>query len=606
MGNDREITDSLIPWNESVEWYKDAIVYQIYIRSFQDSNDDGIGDIPGILSRLDYLTSLGVQVLWLSPFNTSPNDDNGYDVSDYYSINPEYGTLDDFAQLVDQCRVRNLKIMMDLVLNHTSDQHPWFLESKSSRTNDKRDWYLWKVGKPGAPGETNPGGLQPPNNWDSYFGGSAWEFDRLTQEYYLHTFSNKQPDLNWANPGVRQEFARICHFWIDHGVDAFRLDAVHHIGKPAGLPNAPEDPTNPWHYRLYKNTKETHRYLRELNRHVFTPRKIFSVGETGGTNPLTARKYVDGRRKELDVIFHFDRFYFGDKTPAQGFAQDLDRWYRGLSGHGWDAQFLSNHDLSRQVSNFGDDRYFRGKSAKALATLTLTTWGTPFLYQGEELGFPNPHYPRITDFRDRHARRNLEDGLARNEDWEFAYGWYHQKNRDNSRSPMAWDSSLHGGFTSPTTEPWMPLAFHSSWINKEQEETWDPTLPPSYGPGGYQGASGILQWYRALIDLRNREIAFRRGDFELLAKNHPRILAYQRTISGASHWIVLINLSGQASSMTLGSKVEVTGYEVMIDNYHRYPGSSIHDRSGSDQNLTALVSLKPWECRLYAKVPEPT
>ena len=610
MGNDRKVVDDSLISLEASDWYKDAVVYQIYIRSFQDSNNDGIGDIPGIVSRLDYLKSLGVQVLWLSPFNTSPNDDNGYDVSDYYSINPEYGTLDDFAELVSQCKARNLKIMMDLVLNHSSDQHPWFLESKSSKTNAKRDWYIWREGKTDHPkglnsrqveGTNHLGAVEPPNNWDSYFGGSAWEYDPTTQEYYLHIFSTKQPDLNWANPQVRQEFASICKYWIDQGVEAFRLDAVHHIGKPPGLPDAPEDPNNPWHYRLYKNTKETHRYLRELNQKVFVPGKVFSVGETGGTNPQSARKYVDRSRKELDVIFHFDRFYFGNKTLAQGFTHDLNRWYKGLSQEGWDAQFLSNHDLPRQVSNFGDDRYLRGKSAKALATLILTTWGTPFLYQGEELGFPNPHYSSTGDFPDRHARRNLEDDLERQEDWDLAYGRYHQKNRDNSRSPMAWDSTKNAGFTSPTIEPWMGLAIHSPWINLEDEERWDSSVPPSYGPGGYQGACGILQWYRELIGLRNREMGLRRGDFAILSKNHPHILAFERTIPGATHWIVLINLSGHSSSINLNYSIDGGNGKLMMTNYYQPAGKQKAFESNTLDQLSGNLQLKPWECRLYAK-----
>lgn len=527
------------------DWFRDSVVYQIYTRSFKDSNRDGIGDFGGVIEKLDYLKDLGVDVLWLSPFCDSPNDDNGYDISDYLTVIPEFGTLDDFDALVRGAHSRGMKIMMDLVMNHTSDEHPWFLESRSSRNNPKRDWYIWAQPSQG-PGEgfdeidfdqagrgyagrargprlsgVDTGFL--PNNWDSYFGGKAWEFDPQTGEYYCHIFSKKQPDLNWANPEVREEMFRIAHWWIDRGVDAFRLDAVHHIGKPEDWPDAPV-PKEPWGFCLYKNTPETHTYLQEMNRRVFRPRAVLTVGETGGTTPESARLYVDSDRNELDMIFHFAHVHMENPNDASALTGLMSQWYAALKPRAWDAQFFSNHDLPRQVSSFGDDRWLRGKSAKAIAALLLTSWGTPFLYQGEEIGLPNAYFPDIRDYRDIHALRGYREGLASGEDPELVMAVFQTRNRDNSRTPMQWSGEANAGFCEADVQPWIPVPRQNRHITVEAELAGRV----EYAPGGSIGGAGILSWYRDLIALRRRYSVLRRGAYAPVNPSHSRVICYLR------------------------------------------------------------------------------
>lgn len=554
------------------EWWKDAVVYQIYTRSFQDSNGDGIGDFQGVRSRLDHLEKLGVDVIWLSPFCDSPNDDNGYDISDYYSVHPEFGTMEDFVELVDDAHSRGMKIMMDLVMNHTSDEHAWFRESRSSRENPKRDWYIWR--------QANADGSLP-NNWRSYFGGSAWEFDENTGEYYLHCFSTKQPDLNWSNPEVRNEMYRIAEFWINKGVNAFRLDAVHHIGKPPGLPDYPEPRKGP-EIMLYKNLSETHTYLQEMHDRVFAPHKIFTVGETGGTSTAGARLYVDRDRGELNMIHHFEQFYMKDPGDAGEMQRNQRHWFRHLSKKGWDARFFSNHDLPRQVSAFGNDREYREKSATAIAALLLTSWGTPFIYQGEEIGMANFPYTDISQFRDRHGLQGYNEALERGEDSDFAWAELVRRNRDNSRTPMQWSGSLHGGFS--TAEPWIELNPDYNQINVESQ---------------IRNPQSILQFYSSLLEIRSGLEVLRRGDFRVVSDRNRDVLAFFRRRS--REWTyTLINWSDRVLEYRIPRSVlkaaSVGSLNALIWNYRDYP------ETGPKPDAQRM-KLRPYEAMVFHKNP---
>lgn len=559
------------------EWWKDAVVYQIYTRSFLDSNADGIGDFGGVIAKIDYLQQLGVDVIWLSPFCDSPNDDNGYDISDYRQIHPEFGDLDLFRRMTDEAHRRDIKIMMDLVMNHTSDEHPWFVESRSSRNNAKRDWYIWRG--------TQPDGSLP-NNWDSYFGGSAWQLDGKTGQYYLHTFSTRQPDLNWANPEVREEMHRIAEFWIEHGVNAFRLDAVHHIGKPEGLPDF-HDTSHEYEFRLYKNLPETHAYLQEMHDRVFAPYNVFTVGETGGTTASSSRQYVDHDRGELNMIHHFEQLFLPNPGNAAVIQQNMQRWYRSLSPRGWDAQFFSNHDLPRQVSTFGNDRELHGKSATAIAAVLLTAWGTPFIYQGEEIGMTNYPFAGMEEFRDRHALSWYYRDLERGEDPDLAWAQMLQQHRDNSRTPMQWSAARHAGFTSG--DPWIAVNPNHVDINVEQQES---------------NPHSILSWYRNLLVLRRDYRVLRRGRFALLHKTASRdVIAYTRflpvgdTLPGEPRRVlVLVNWSGNQVPARVSSRIAGAPrrrFACAATNYRH---------SGAGQSLVeepTRISLRPFEARVY-------
>ncbi|AFG38610.1 alpha-glucosidase [Spirochaeta africana] len=564
------------------EWWKDAVVYQIYTRSFLDSNGDGIGDFGGVIAQLDYLQRLGVDVIWLSPFCDSPNDDNGYDISDYRRIHPEFGDLEQFVIMASEAHRRGIKIMMDLVMNHTSDEHPWFVESRSSRDNPKRDWYIWR--------DPAPGGGKP-NNWDSYFGGAAWEWDEQTGQYYLHTFSTKQPDLNWANPAVRQEMHRIAEFWIAHGVNAFRLDAVHHIGKPVGLPDY-TDYKHEREFRLYKNLPETHAYLQEMHDQIFAPHNVFTVGETGGTTPGSSRKYVDRDRGELNMIHHFEQLFLPNPGNAADIQRNMQRWFKALSRRGWDAQFFSNHDLPRQVSAFGNDRELRGKSAAAIATVLLTAWGTPFIYQGEEIGMTNFPFAEMDDFRDRHGLSWYQRDLAHGEDPELAWARMLQENRDNSRTPMQWSEARHAGFTAG--EPWIPVNPNHVSVNVAAQES---------------DSDSTLSWYRRLIALRRQHRVLRRGSFRILRRTASRdVVCFVRRLSGkpqaageVRRVLVLVNWTGSQAEARLPRRIAGASrrrFSCAAVNY-RYRDAG---RSLSAEGRKTV--LRPYEARVYLEEPK--
>jgi glycosidase len=533
------------------DWFKDVVVYQIYTRSFFDSNGDGVGDIAGVTGKLNYIEELGVDVIWLSPFCSSPNYDNGYDVSDYRDIMKEFGTMADLELLIEECHKRGIKVMMDLVLNHSSDEHPWFIEARSSKDNPKRDYYIWS---------------KEPNNWESYFEDSAWSFDEGSGEYYLHHFYHRQPDLNWSNPKLREEIYQIVEWWIDKGIDAFRLDAIHHIGKPEGLPDAPK-PEHEWGKRNYRNLEETHHYLQELYQKVLINYDVMTVGETGGTTPESTRLYVDKNRNELDMVFHFGHVHM-EKLDAPVLRKYFKEWYDSLSPKGWDTVFFSNHDLPRHVSIFGDDKDYWEESAKLFATLELTMWGTPYIYQGEEIGMTNVRFDDIDEYQDQASKKRYEWALQSSKNEEEAWEYFLQYNRDNSRTPMQWNSQDHGGFT--TGEPWIKVNPNYKRINVE-EESQDP--------------DSILNYYKELIALRKANTALKRGNLELYGEEDSQILAYTRR-DKEEEFLILLNISGDRVEYRVDNINE--DWKLVIGNYDKQP-----------ELLSQNNRFQPWEARVY-------
>jgi glycosidase len=521
--------------------FKEYIYYQIYVRSFKDSNGDGIGDLNGITSKLDYLKDLGVDVLWLTPFFSSPNDDNGYDISDYENIMQEFGTMEDFDHLIEEAHARDLRIMMDLVLNHTSDEHPWFLESKSSRTNPKHDWYVWIDGDPG----------KLPNDWQSFFSGPAWDWNEERKQYYLHHFSRKQPDLNWENPEVRREFKEIILRWMDRGIDAFRLDAIHLMAKKEGYPDR-----GPMEYegstRHFSNLPRLHDYLRELKTEAFEKGKAITVGETSGLTPDTAGAFVNHDEHKLDMIFHFDLLW----TPNPGAKEFLDfymRWYEGLHEKGWDAIFLGNHDTPRAVSSYGDETY-RRESATLLAALNFTAFGSPFIYQGEEIGMTNIDFASIEDYQDIQTVNEYHHRIAKGEKHEDIFPKIKKYSRDNSRTPMQWDSSPFAGFSDSNS--WLKLNPNYKEINVERE-TKDP--------------QSVLSFYKKLIALRKSEGALIYGTMERFPVHHEDLIAFTRTLDGES-LLIIGNMGSNAPRQSIdGWKCILSNHEVQEDEDFFHP-----------------------------------
>ena len=430
-------------------WWKEAVVYQIYPRSFMDSNGDGIGDLNGITSRLDYLKELGVDVIWLSPIYQSPNDDNGYDISDYQAIMKEFGTMEDFDRMIAGIHERGMRLVMDLVVNHTSDEHPWFLESRKSKDNPYRDYYIWREGKDG----------KVPNNWGSYFSGSAWQHDDATDMYYLHLFSKKQPDLNWENPKVREEVFSMMNWWCgEKGIDGFRMDVISLISKRPGLPDGPKGPEALYGYADCANGPRVHEFLKEMNQKVLSHYDLMTVGEAAGVTIEEAKKYAGFNENELNMVFHFEHVgldggehgkWTDKRVPLSAFKKVMSDWQTELDGRAWNSLYLSNHDQPRSISRFGDDSpEYRVVCAKMLATCLHMMQGTPYVYQGEELGMTNMHFADISEVRDIDSinayHEMSEAGLISKEDM---MRFICLKGRDNARTPMQWDDSENAGFT---------------------------------------------------------------------------------------------------------------------------------------------------------------
>ncbi|RIV19532.1 alpha-glucosidase [Alicyclobacillaceae bacterium I2511] len=557
------------------DWWKSAVVYQIYPRSFMDSNGDGIGDLQGILGKLDYLQDLGVDVLWLSPIYDSPNDDNGYDIRDYKKIMSEFGTMEDFEQLLLQMHRRGLKLVMDLVVNHTSDEHPWFVESRSSIDSPYRNYYLWRKGKQG----------REPNNWLSYFSGPAWEYDSTTQEYYLHLFSRKQPDLNWDNPTVRQQVYDLMKFWLDKGIDGFRMDVINHISKVPGLPDGshPNERGYAWGGEFFANGPRVHEYLQEMNHQVLSRYDVMTVGETGGVSPSDARLYAGFNRQELNMVFQFEHMNIdagpGGKWDLKPWKltdlkQVLSRWQQELHGTAWNSLYFGNHDQPRSVSRFGDDGLYRVESAKMLATCLMLQQGTPYIYQGEEIGMTNVDFPSIKDYRDVEImnlwQEQVEQGGA---DPAKVLHAIHVKGRDNARTPMQWSADAHAAFT--VGEPWIKL---------------NPNYPQVNVAQAVADENSVYHYYKRLIRLRKQHPVLVDARYDLILPNHQEIYAYTRTME-TEQWLVVCNFFAGQPEFVLPSGDFYQTTELVLSNY------PVLDSAEVDR-----FNLRPYECRVYRRV----
>ena len=529
-------------------WWKEAVVYQIYPRSFCDSNGDGIGDLNGITSKLDYLKELGIDVIWLSPVYKSPNDDNGYDISDYEDIMTEFGNMDDFDKMLAAAHERGIKIVMDLVVNHTSDEHPWFVESRSSKDNEKRDYYIWKEGKDG----------KEPTNWGSAFSGPAWKYDEKTDMYYLHLFSVKQPDLNWENPKVRKEVFDMMTRWCEKGIDGFRMDVISLISKPEGFPDAKVVGLY-GDMNICANGPKVHDYLKEMNEKVLSKFDIMTVGETAGVTLDEAKKYANSEGSELNMVFQFEHmgldgegeFKWSTKhIPLVPLKENLTKWQLGLDEVAWNSLYFCNHDQPRIVSRLGDDSDgFREVSAKCIATCLHMMQGTPYVYQGEELGMTNTVFNSVDDFRDLESinayKELIESGLYTKEDM---FPKIAHKSRDNARTPMQWDASENAGFTAGT--PWISVNPNYKKINVADQ---------------LRREDSVFNYYKKLIRLRKENEIIVYGNYELLLPEDENIFAYTRSFEGKK-LLTVCNFSKSEQ------KFDFSGYEnakMLISNYNR-------------------------------------
>ena len=556
----------------SSDWWKSAVVYQIYPRSFADGDGDGVGDLAGIEGRLDYLQRLGVDVLWLSPVYRSPMDDNGYDISDYQDVDPLFGSLAELDSLLAAAHARGLKVVMDLVVNHTSDEHAWFAESRSSTDNPRRDWYWWRPPRPGHVGG-EPGA--EPTNWISVFSGSTWEWDETTGAYYLHLFSPKQPDLNWEHPEVREAVYAMMRWWLDRGVDGFRMDVINLISK-RDLEDAEGGNASP----AVLNGPRIHEFLQEMHREVFAgrPPGLLNVGEMPGTTVEQAVLYTDPARAELDMIFQFEHVDLDsgpggkwDLLPLTLVAlkASLGRWQAGLADVGWNSLYWGNHDQPRAVSRFGNDApHHRVRSAKALATVLHLHRGTPYIYQGEELGMTNSEFAGIEDFRDLEALNHHRDAVARGEDPEKVLAALRYKGRDNARAPMHWDASTHAGFT--TGEPWLAVNPNHVEINAA-DQVDDP--------------ESVFTHHQRLISLRHDEPTVVHGDFTMLLPEHEQLYVFTRAYAG-TQLLVVANLSDDDG--------------VVADVPGGWAGAELVLANGPVEPGDALV-LGAWEARIYRR-----
>ncbi len=516
-------------------WWKEGIIYQIYPRSFRDSNGDGIGDLRGIIESLDYLKSLHVDILWLSPIFLSPNDDNGYDVSGYREIMPDFGTMEDFDELLEKAHTMGMKVIVDIVANHCSDEHPWFVQSKSSKDSPYRDYFFWKAPYP-------HGG--PPNNWLSFFGGSAWELDENTGEYYLHLFSKKQPDLNWENPALRQELYDIMHFWFEKGVDGVRLDVITLISKRLGFEDANFKKFRTAIETVYANGPRIHEYLMEMNEKVFEHYDVMALGEGVGIHANNVLEYVGEARGELDLVYHFDilNLTFGEERygPAKPFELLVlkgifQKWYDATKADGWIVQAMGNHDYPRIVSRFGDDQDFWKESAKLLIILLATQRGTLNIYQGDEIGMTNTAFPDIGHYRDIEGLNFFRSAaMGKNtEELEVLLGYLHHAGRDNARTPFQWNGSEYAGFSA--SQPWLGVNPNYTTINRQEQEE-DP--------------GSILHFYRNMLRYRRENPVLVYGDYECLQPEHTSVYAYLRS-QGDERRFVLLNFSKKLSIFSL-------------------------------------------------------
>ncbi|MCM2982171.1 glucohydrolase [Niallia circulans] len=548
------------------KWWKEAVAYQIYPRSFMDSNGDGIGDLKGIITKLDYLKELGIDCIWICPMYKSPNDDNGYDISDYQDIMDEFGTMDDFDLLLYEVHQRGMKLIIDLVINHTSDEHEWFVESRSSLNNPKRDWYIWRDGVDG----------KEPNNWESIFGGSAWKLDETTGQYFMHIFSTRQPDLNWENEEVRKALYNMINWWLDKGIDGFRIDAISHIKKEEGL----KDMDNPLgldyvpSFDKHMNVEGIQPFLEELKNETFAKYDIMTVGEANGVKVEEAELWVGETKGKFNMVFQFEHLDLWDNEKNYGvdvmeLKQVLNKWQKGLENKGWNALFIENHDKARSVSTWGNDKEYWKESAKALGMMYFFMQGTPFIYQGQEIGMTNVQFPTIEEYDDV-ATKNLyklkrEEGFSHKEVMEIIWS----TSRDNSRTPMQWSSDEYAGFSEH--KPWMGMNPNYLDINVESQK---------------QDPDSIYHFYKKMIDLKKSGPILTYGTFDLVDEENKQVFAYTRTLDDKKI-VIISNLSAEEAVFE-NRVVELEHENLLLANY-----------SVEEHEPTTSISLKPYEARMY-------
>ncbi|MBN7573252.1 glycoside hydrolase family 13 protein [Clostridium beijerinckii] len=539
------------------EWWKESVVYQVYPRSFKDSNGDGIGDLRGIIEKLDYLKELGIDVIWLSPVYKSPNDDNGYDISDYEDIMDDFGTMEDMDKLIEEGNKRDIKILMDLVVNHTSDEHKWFIESKKSKDNPYRDYYIWRDSVNG----------EEPNDLRSTFSGSAWQYDENSGQYYLHLFSKKQPDLNWENEEMRNKVYDMMNFWIDKGIGGFRMDVIELIGK------IPDE-------KIKENGPKLHEYIEEMNKKTFGGKNLLTVGEAWCSNPEIAKQYSNPDGSELSMIFQFEHILL-DQQPGKekwdlkllellDLKKALSRWQVELEGMGWNSLFWNNHDVPRIVSRWGNDKEYRIESAKMLATLLHGMKGTPYIYQGEELGMTNIRFEDLNDYKDIETLNMYKERIEQGYKHEDIMNSIYAKGRDNARTPIQWDDSENAGFT--TGEPWIKVNPNYKEINAKLQ---------------LNDENSIFNYYKKLIKIRKTNPVVVYGKYELILEENKEIFAYTRTLENEK-LLVICNFTGNKTKFALKDEIEFNSKELLISNYDIDTNDSINN-----------IDLRPYESRIY-------
>ncbi|MGX6989653.1 glycoside hydrolase family 13 protein [Leuconostoc fallax] len=556
----------------TIKWWQKSVVYQVYPRSFQDTNADGIGDIAGITQRLDYIKTLGANVIWLNPIYASPNKDNGYDISDYDSINPEFGTMTEFKTLLDKAHQLGIKIIMDLVVNHTSDQHDWFIESRQSKNSDKRDFYIWR----------DPVDGHEPNNWGSYFSGSAWKFDEATGQYYLHLFVDEQPDLNWESQRVRDTIFDMMNRWVDRGIDGFRMDVISLISKPDGLPDGhiADGAEYSNSDKIVPNGPHVHDYIQEMRQKVLNRADLITVGETTGVNVENALKYANLDGSELNMVFEMEHVsldhnpnpalqrWYDQKVDLRKLKANMSKWQNKLYGVAWNSLFWGNHDQPRAVSRFGDDRpEYRERSAKMLATLLHMQQGTPYIYQGEELGMTNAHFDQLDDYDDVETKNAYHYLVERDHliDGETMMRYIQAQSRDNSRTPMQWDNTNNAGFT--TGKPWLKLNANYPKINVTES---------------LKNPDSIFYYYQKLIQLRYNEPLVTTGKYQLIDEDDAAVYAYLR--QGKDDALLVINnFTDQTLTRHYTQYTDQKHVDLLLANYADDTGET----------------LRPYEARIY-------
>jgi alpha-glucosidase len=547
-------------------WWKEVVAYQIYPRSFMDYNNDGIGDLKGIISKLDYLKNLGIDVIWICPMYKSPNDDNGYDISDYQDIMNDFGTMDDFNELLMETHKRKMKLIIDLVINHTSDEHKWFIESKSSKDNPKRDWYIWRKGK----------NESEPNNWESIFKGSAWEYDEHTDEYFLHLFTKRQPDLNWENDEVRKEIYKMVNWWLDKGIDGFRIDAISHIKKDIEFSDMPNVEGNRYVscFEKHMNVEGIHDFLDELTENTFAKYDVMTVAEANGVKAEEAEEWVGEEKGKFNMVFQFEHLDLWNNEDNQTFnvkeCKDiLTRWQNGLNNKGWNALFIENHDIPRVVSTWGNDNEYWRESATALGLMYFMQQGTPFIYQGQEIGMTNVKYSSVDKYNDIKSINAYiemkENGFSEEECIKSLWA----TSRDNSRTPMQWSDSKNAGFSN--NKPWIEVNKNYKDINVEKQ---------------INDENSIFNFYKTMIKIRKNNKAVIYGEYKLILKDDNSIYAYIRELKDEK-FIIITNLTNKTAIYNY--KDELLKYEnLLISNYKVSRHAELNN-----------ISLKPYEARMY-------